>query len=386
MGDCSPIAEPHEPRLVVLLPHLPSRSEVWLWRMLDLVVDWTVAICCAQYAPVGRYRGIPVVPLNGPLVGRRFGLVQIGRGLGERRLRDAVDQYGATAVLCHYGTLATHYSGFLGEAAQDVWVHVHGYDLRPRKSANTLRTSASYWSDLRTLQRNARYFANSEFSAQTLVDMGINRSRVVVKHLGVPVSSQYPRGPRTGDSERLRLLYLGRFVDFKGPLETLKAFEHLRRCGINATLTMAGSGPLLRQCRGLATRSAYSTSIRLLGSVEPAAGDRLRANADVFTAHNRLGARTGQVEGYGVSIVEAMAAGLPVVTGRSGAIEETVVDGATGRLFPPGSIADHAEALREVADHRRRSAMGRAAWQRVRTHFSISNEAAVLRESLGCPD
>jgi len=76
-------------------------------------------------------------------------------------------------------------------------------------------------------------------------------------------------------------------------------------------------------------------------------------------------------EGFGLPPVEAMAAGLPVVTSRSGTVMETVVDGKTGYLVEKNNAAELAGALLLLLkDDARREAMGRAARRRALGHFS----------------
>lgn len=76
-------------------------------------------------------------------------------------------------------------------------------------------------------------------------------------------------------------------------------------------------------------------------------------------------------EGFGLPPVEAMAAGLPVVTSRSGTVMETVVDGKTGYLVERNNAAELAEALLVLLkDDGRREAMGRAGRRRALGHFS----------------
>ena len=87
----------------------------------------------------------------------------------------------------------------------------------------------------------------------------------------------------------------------------------------------------------------------------------------------------------GVALIEAMAQALPVVTGRSGAVSESVIDGETGILFEPGDVDAHAEALRSlVLDKPLRLAFGHAGWDRAKTSFSVAKEkkslTAILEE------
>ncbi len=76
-------------------------------------------------------------------------------------------------------------------------------------------------------------------------------------------------------------------------------------------------------------------------------------------------------EGFGLPPVEAMAAGLPVVTSRSGTVMETVVDGKTGYLVEKNNATELADALlRLLRDDKRREAMGRAGRKRALGYFS----------------
>jgi glycosyltransferase involved in cell wall biosynthesis len=81
-------------------------------------------------------------------------------------------------------------------------------------------------------------------------------------------------------------------------------------------------------------------------------------------------------EGFGLPPVEAMAAGLPVVTSRSGTVMETVIDGKTGYLVEKNNAEELAEALLVLLnDDDRREAMGRAGRQRALRYFSWENIA-----------
>jgi glycosyltransferase involved in cell wall biosynthesis len=85
-------------------------------------------------------------------------------------------------------------------------------------------------------------------------------------------------------------------------------------------------------------------------------------------------------EGFGLPPVEAMAAGLPVVTSRSGTVVETVVEGKTGYLVEKNNAEQLAQALLVLLnDDDRREAMGRAGRVRALDHFSWDNIAEGMR-------
>jgi glycosyltransferase involved in cell wall biosynthesis len=77
-------------------------------------------------------------------------------------------------------------------------------------------------------------------------------------------------------------------------------------------------------------------------------------------------------EGFGLVLLEAMAAGKPIVASRTATIPEVVLDGETGVLVPPGDAAALAEALAQLAsDAELARRMGEAGRERLRQHFSI---------------
>ena len=93
-------------------------------------------------------------------------------------------------------------------------------------------------------------------------------------------------------------------------------------------------------------------------------------------------------EGFGLVLVEAMAAGRPVVASAVGPIPEIVVDGVTGLLVPPGDPAALAEAIiRVLQDPELASAMGRAGRARVerelRVDTMVARTEALYDELLG---
>jgi glycosyltransferase involved in cell wall biosynthesis len=76
-------------------------------------------------------------------------------------------------------------------------------------------------------------------------------------------------------------------------------------------------------------------------------------------------------EGLPLSVLEAMAAGKPVVATRVGGVEEAIVDGATGLLVRSGNAGELAAAIRWIlADPQRARAMGEAGRERVNRHFT----------------
>lgn len=89
-------------------------------------------------------------------------------------------------------------------------------------------------------------------------------------------------------------------------------------------------------------------------------------------------------EGFSNAILEAMAAGVPVVAARVGGNREAVVDGETGFLVPPGDAGAFAEAIRKILhDPSLARRMGEAGRRRVKEHFSLDRMVANVEKTYG---
>jgi phosphatidylinositol alpha-mannosyltransferase len=124
------------------------------------------------------------------------------------------------------------------------------------------------------------------------------------------------------------ILYIGRFESRKGAMYLLKAYRQLRRDGLDIRLLMVGAGPQEREIRRyIATRRLQG--VELLGRVSD--GDKIRAltTADVFVSP-----ATGQ-ESFGIVLLEAMAAGVPIVCSDIHGYKGVVRRGEQALLVPP---------------------------------------------------
>ena len=135
---------------------------------------------------------------------------------------------------------------------------------------------------------------------------------------------------------------------------TLEAFALLRARYPEATLTLAGFGSGERQLRGLAA-SLGMGGIRFVGRVEPTAMPGVLDTADIFV-------NSSVVDNQPVSVLEAFASGLPVVSTGTGDIAAMVRDGETGLIVPPDDPTAIVKAVISLLDDPERAArIGRQA-------------------------
>jgi hypothetical protein len=141
----------------------------------------------------------------------------------------------------------------------------------------------------------------------------------------------------------LELVWAGRIVADKGLDDLIEAMDHLREVGRPSHLTVIGDGPERGSLERGAAARGLGAAIRWIGYV----GDRgayfehLRAT-DLFVLPSRA-------EGVPKVVVEAMAAGLPVVATRVGGVPALLAEGRRGRLVRPGRPDELAAAISELA-------------------------------------
>ena len=227
---------------------------------------------------------------------------------------------------------------------------------------------------LRGVYAHARAtIAISRFTAGNLVLLGVPSDSVHVVLPGAPPARETSGALLAETRTKYKLgdgpviLSVGRLIARKGQDCLIGAFRRVLDVFPGARLVIAGRGPTLERCRALAHGLGVDTSCAFAGYVSETELAALYRLCDVFALPTGEAGR-GQVEGFGLVFAEAGAYGKPVVGGRSGGVEDAVMDGETGLLVPPGDEAALSEALlrllREPAYAQR---LGEAGRRRVET-------------------
>jgi phosphatidylinositol alpha-1,6-mannosyltransferase len=185
------------------------------------------------------------------------------------------------------------------------------------------------------------------------------------------------------EPDALVLLGLSRLVPRKGFDVLLQAVRRAREELEHLHLVIAGDGRDRSRLEQLAAALAVPTTF--LGPVADDALPALYGCADVFAMVCRDRWLGLEQEGFGIVFLEAAAAGVPSVAGRSGGSAEAVVDGETGLVVDePRSVDDVAEALLQLLeDPARRGRMGAAARARAEREFSYDRLAGELQRAIG---
>lgn len=175
---------------------------------------------------------------------------------------------------------------------------------------------------------------------------------------------------------------VSRLVPRKGMDVVVNAALRLQPSFPDLTVAIAGRG---RDRERLSARIAETGSpARLLGAVSDDDLPRLVGAADVFVMACRNRWLGLEQEGFGIVFVEAAAAGVPQVAGRSGGASEAVVDGETGVVVHrPGDIGEVTEAIRQLLDDKAlRHRLGSASRRRAEASFDYDHLAPRLAAAL----
>jgi glycosyltransferase involved in cell wall biosynthesis len=176
------------------------------------------------------------------------------------------------------------------------------------------------------------------------------------------------------------LLFVGRLVEKKGLDTLIRALARMEAPLYR--LRVVGDGPMRGSWETLAQDLGVAPRIEWLGARGNADVLRELRAAELFVLPCRPDA-AGDRDGLPVVLMEAMAAGVPVVAGDLPAIRELVEDGVTGRLVPGGDVGRLAETLAELAgDPAGRERLSRAGRARVCAEFSMEANAARLAKAL----
>lgn len=222
----------------------------------------------------------------------------------------------------------------------------------------------------------------SEFNRRYLLDRypDLPPRKVHVIHVGVPVEAyQKPVERRRLSTSIPRILCVAALKPYKGLPVLIQACRKLARSGVRFRCDIVGEGPARPDLERLILETGLGDQVRLLGALpEEEVARRLRETT-IFALPSVVAA-DGQMEGIPVALMEAMAAGRPVVASNLSGIPELVEDEQSGFLVEPGDRDDLAAAIGALIDDPAGArSMGERAREKVRARFALRDVVAELR-------
>ena len=241
----------------------------------------------------------------------------------------------------------------------------HGYDANvfPRINGNGCYKELFYAVELCTV--------SSDFIRQRVKALGAEEVKLVKHPVGVDTKGFVPKNHRANTHQEIVIATVARLVKVKGLEYAIRAIAKVVQKFPNIQYEIAGSGPLEHKLKGLAQDLGISSSVHFLGAQTQEQIKKLYDRAHIFVLS---GVRTadGAEEGQGVVLLEAQAAGLPVVATCVGGIPESIMDGESGFLVPERDVDALAEKLIYLIEHPEIwPEMGRAGRAHVEANYDI---------------
>ncbi|MCC7261239.1 MAG: glycosyltransferase family 4 protein [Candidatus Latescibacteria bacterium] len=237
------------------------------------------------------------------------------------------------------------------------------------------------------LDRAERVVAISRFTAEAVAAAGVEPERLALvtpaidleRFVGMPARTEERR--RRGWEGRLVILSVGRLVERKGQDMVIRALPAVAARLPEVYYAIGGSGPFRAELEALAAELGVAERVGFLGFVPEAELPGLYGAADLFAMPSRELPNAGDVEGFGIVFIEANAAGLAVLGGRSGGVGDAVEDEVTGLLVDPDDPAAVAAGLiRLLEDGEWRARLAARGGERARAGFDRRDRARLLWE------
>lgn len=279
-------------------------------------------------------------------------------------------QKNVDVILAEFGPSGADIFPHAKKAGIPLIVHFHGHDAHRTSEVNKYREKYRGMFDYAF-----RVVSVSHMMTEALVALGADRSKIVHNPYG-PRDAFFDIQPQYGKT----ILSLGRFTDIKANYLTLAAFRIVLESHPDAILEMAGEGELLETCRTLARVWGIDGSVKFRGSVNHAETMALYAEASMFVQHS-VTPSYGDAEGTPVTILEAGAAALPVVSTRHAGIADVVIQGDTGYLVDERDVEGMAAYISQLLDNPGECrAMGARARDHIKKNYSMKRHIGVLQE------
>jgi glycosyltransferase involved in cell wall biosynthesis len=201
-----------------------------------------------------------------------------------------------------------------------------------------------------------------------LIEAGVERERIRLIHSGIdPRPFEAAANVRDVHRECVRVGMAAVLEERKGHRFLLEAAQRLKARGYQIQYCIAGEGSLRKSLEEAATRLGLKDEVQFLGFV---------SDMPAFLSRVDILVLPSLFEGFGVSVLEAMAAGKAVIASRVGGLAELVSDTVTGLLVAPRDIDGLANAIAKLAgDRMLRREMGQKGKERLQANFTVEQMA-----------
>jgi glycosyltransferase involved in cell wall biosynthesis len=327
------------------------------------------------------FEGVHIVPKPGTLVLRRFWFRQLRDQPWQisdaevRTLLAVLSETRARLLHIYFGHIAVHLLPLIRAWKNPSIVSFHGADVMVDMNKPAYRKATLQMLDAVTL-----VLVRSESLRRAVVDLGCDTKKIEIQRTGIPLDEFPFRDRAVPENGQWRFVQAGRLIEKKGLPVTLRAFSTFLKQHPNATLTIAGEGPLLPELQRFARELGVADRVSFTGFISQEQLREIYYRSHIFLHPSQTG-RDGNQEGIPNSMLEAMATGLPVFATEHGGIPEAIENGVSGVLVPERDDEGLARALLNAAqDPGLLRRIGHAGASAVRKNFDLCAQTPRLEE------
>lgn len=289
----------------------------------------------------------------------------------EHTLKYLLEKEKTDCVLAEYGTTAAESLRVIQSLHLPLVVHFHGYDVSDKRFL--IRYKEKY---IEVFDYAKCIVSVSKKMTADLIALGCPEDKIVLNTYG-PNTKFYDIKPSFNTKQ---FIAIGRFVYKKAPHLTITAFSKIAKDYPDATLLFAGKGPLLDKCIKLVKDLHLEKQVFFLGKQTPAQIMKHLSASLAFVQHS-VTAKSGDSEGTPVAILEASAAGLPVIATRHAGIPDVIEHGKTGFLVEELDVESMADYMRQLCENPEKARlMGQQGSQNIQLNFSLEKHLNTLTE------
>jgi colanic acid/amylovoran biosynthesis glycosyltransferase len=263
-----------------------------------------------------------------------------------RGLIDVLERESAQLLHIFFGHIAVHLLPLIRAWPKPHIVSFHGADVMVDMEKSAYRNATKEMLDAVT-----RIFVRSASLQRAVVELGCDENKIDIVRTGIPLQEFPFREREVPADDEWHFVQASRLIEKKGLSTTLHAFTNFLTHYPNATLTIAGEGPMLRELQELTRKLKIDNRVALPGFVAPEKLREIYYASHIFLHPSETGS-DGNQEGIPNSMLEAMATGLPVFATDHGGIPEAIENGVSGILVPERDHEALSHALLEAVQDR----------------------------------
>lgn len=312
-------------KVVILRDEILPLSETFILEQTRYLKHWHPILVGKKLCKDGlcldglEYRIIPKVREN--IVQKLSTRTKSMLGVENKSISSYIRLLEPDLIHVHFGTDAVHYWDSIKYLNIPILVTLHGYDINISKEwwrqGNGGRFMKRYPERLLSLSKhpNVRFIAVSQAIKEKAIEFGIAEDKVQVHYIGVDTNKFKPSGLPLSQRDNT-ILFVGRFVEKKAPLQLIEAFNQVVKHVPDAKLVMVGDGILKKEAESLAKK--LNLPVEFKGALKHEQVLNEYDKAKVFCLPS-VTAKNGDSEGLPISILEAISKNLFIlITNHSG--------------------------------------------------------------------